>query len=41
MTEARIYHTANLLPGGKVLVAGGNNHSSAGFLASAETYELP
>ena len=39
MTTARYSHTATLLPSGKVLVAGGWNNSSGGFLASAELYD--
>ena len=34
----RAYHTATLLPGGKVLIAGGYN-SSSGLLSSAELYD--
>jgi autotransporter-associated beta strand protein len=36
LTTARVYHTATLLPNGKVLVAGGSNFST---LASAELYD--
>ena len=38
MATARDFHTATLLPNGKVLVAGGEN-SSDGILASAELYD--
>jgi hypothetical protein len=39
MNDARIHHTSTLLPGGKVLVAGGYSSSSEGQpLASAELY---
>jgi galactose oxidase-like protein len=37
MGDARAYHTATLLPNGKVLVAGGTNQN--GVLASAELYD--
>jgi hypothetical protein len=37
LAEARIFHTATLLPNGKVLVAGGVN--SGGLLSSAELYD--
>src|SRR5215471_6485602 len=37
MTTARAQYTATLLPGGKVLAAGGSNDSS--YLASAELYD--
>jgi hypothetical protein len=41
MFEARFYHTATLLPGGKVLVAGGYGGSlSSGTLALAELYDV-
>ena len=38
LVAAREFHTATLLPNGKVLVAGGNG-TSAGYLASAELYD--
>ena len=38
LTDAREYHTATLLPNGKVLVAGGNNDTT-GTLASTELYD--
>ncbi len=37
LNTARAFHTATLLPNGKVLVAGGNNSST--ILASAELYD--
>src|SRR5437016_13655333 len=37
LATAREFHTATLLPNGKVLVAGGVD--SSGFLASAELYD--
>ena len=39
LTTARYYHTATLLPNGKVLVAGGYHGTSDGPLASAELYD--
>jgi hypothetical protein len=39
MNTARHYHTATLLPGGKVLFAGGLGNSGA--LASVEVYGDP
>ena len=38
LATARYFHTATLLPNGKVLVAGGSNFTS-GILASAELYD--
>ena len=37
MTTTRVYHTVSLLPGGRVLVAGG--YGLGGYLASAEIYD--
>ncbi|HEY0092865.1 MAG TPA: kelch repeat-containing protein [Archangium sp.] len=37
MTAARAYHTATLLPSGKVLVTGGSTRDA--ILASAEVYD--
>ena len=39
LATARQAHTATLLPSGKVLVAGGENNSGSGPLASAELYD--
>ena len=39
LTTARFYHTATLLPNGKVVVAGGQDYSSSNALASAELYD--
>jgi N-acetylneuraminic acid mutarotase len=40
LNTGRAYHTATLLPNGKVLVAGGENPSSPGiYLSSAELYD--
>jgi hypothetical protein len=43
MNDARYYHTANLLPNGEVLVAGGNDYPSPDFtdsvVPSAEVYD--
>ena len=39
LNAARFRHTATLLPGGKVLVAGGLNTDTARVLASAELYD--
>ena len=38
MTTARYYHTATLLPNGRVLVAGGYGDGRS-YLASAELYD--
>src|ERR1700722_13065441 len=38
MNNPRIYHTATLLPNGRVLVAGGSNTGANG-IASAEVYD--
>lgn len=37
MTESRVYHSATLLPGGEVLIAGGSD-TRGGSLASGELY---
>ena len=39
LATARGYHTATLLPNGKVLVAGGGSTVIGGSLASAELYD--
>ena len=39
MNNTRVYHTASVLTNGKVLVTGGHNGSSGGYLASAELYQ--
>jgi hypothetical protein len=41
MTVARLYHTATLLPNGKVLIAGGDTFAGGGYqdLGSAELYD--
>ncbi len=38
MSTARAYHTATLLPAGRVLVAGGVNSNFTNYLASADLY---
>jgi hypothetical protein len=38
LSTARAYHTATLLPAGRVLVAGGGNSNFANYLASADLY---
>src|SRR5438094_5551517 len=39
LATGRLYHTATLLPNGKVLVAGGTNSNSGEVFASAELYD--
>ena len=39
LNVARVYHTATLLPNGKVLVVGGYNYEGGGDLNSAELYD--
>ena len=39
LNDARSYHTATLLPSGKVLIAGGLSRQIPNFLASAEIYD--
>ncbi len=38
MNQARMSHTATLLPGGKVLIAGGSGNGSSTKINSAELY---
>ncbi len=39
MSVARVYHTATLLPSGKVLIAGGDTTSGSGITNTAELYD--